>query len=409
LAINKKENIITKNMVEKIISQKTNVPTGQIDEKEKEKILNIEDNLHKYIVGQDEAVSAISNTIKRLRAEVNTTNRPIGSFLFLGPTGVGKTETVKTLNKVFFGENGNIIRLDMSEYHGEEGLEKLIGSFKTNTDGHLVNKLRENQYGILLLDEFEKIGSFLFLGPTGVGKTETVKTLNKVFFGENGNIIRLDMSEYHGEEGLEKLIGSFKTNTDGHLVNKLRENQYGILLLDEFEKASSDVLNLFLQILDEGIFSDMNGKKVNARNMIIVATSNAGSELIWQISQKGEDLNSNKDKIISSIVENNIFKPELVNRFDSVILFHSLTKEHLKEISKIAIEKLKIDMRAKGFDINFTEDVLDFLVEKGSDPKFGARPLRRAIQDVIEKSIAEKIIEGEIKAGDTFTFSKKDI
>jgi ATP-dependent Clp protease ATP-binding subunit ClpA len=329
IAIKNGENIITKTMVEKIISQKTSVPTGQIDEKEKEKILNIEDNLHRYIVGQDEAVNAISNTIKRLRAEVNTTNRPIGSFLFLGPTGVGKTETVKTLNKVFFGENGNIIRLDMSEYHGEEGLEKLIGSFKTNTDGHL--------------------------------------------------------------------------------VNKLRENQYGILLLDEFEKASSDVLNLFLQILDEGIFSDMNGKKVNARNMIIVATSNAGSELIWELSQKGEDLNSNKDKIISSIVENNIFKPELVNRFDSVILFHSLTKEHLKEISKIAIEKLKIDMRAKGFDINFTEDVLDFLVEKGSDPKFGARPLRRTIQDVIEKSIAEKIIKGEIKAGDSFTFSKKDI
>src|SRR6185369_14450897 len=184
------------------------------------------------------------------------------------------------------------------------------------------------------------LSSFLFLGPTGVGKTETTKALAEVFFGNDAHIERLDMSEYSSPDSTSKLIGSFESNHTGVLSSMLREHPYGVLLLDEFEKTTKEVMNLFLQILDEGFFSDMSGKKINARNLIIIATSNAGSDLIWDATKRGEDVAQAKDKIVDSIIEQGIFKPELLNRFDGVIVFHPLGDADLRRITELMLEKL---------------------------------------------------------------------
>ena len=321
--------IILKEDVEEMIEIKTGIPRGEIKDKEKEKILNLENKLREMIIGQDQAIKAISNAIRRSRSGVEAENRPIGSFLFLGPTGVGKTETTKALSKIFFDGENSIIRLDMSEFTGTDAINRLIGSF-----------------------EGEKVGI---------------------------------------------------------LSSKLRERPYSVLLLDEFEKANKDVHDLFLQIIDEGIFSDMLGKKVNARNTIIIATSNAGSEMIWDIENRGENVLDKKQDIINNIVDTNILRPELLNRFDEVIIFHPLNKNDLKEVSKLMLERLKDRLLEKGFELIINDELIEFIVEKGNDPKFGARPINRAIQDILEKVIAEKIIKGELKAGQKISFTKEDL
>mgnify|MGYP001585302639 FL=1 len=222
-------------------------------------------------------------------------------------------------------------------------------------------------------------------------------------------MLRLDMSEYNTKEGLERLIGSFDNGTPGVLVSMLREKPYGVLLLDEFEKTSKDVLDLFLQILDEGIFSDMVGNKVNARNLIIIATSNAASDIIWELMRAGKNLIDNKNNIINQIVSRGIFKPELLNRFDGTILFHPLDDVSLKQIAQLMVKKLQNRLREKGIQLVINDELLNFLVKEGSDPEFGARPLNRAIQEKVEKIIADKIISGEIKAGSSVTLTEKDL
>ncbi len=324
-----KDFIVDKEDVLSAVKSKTGIPTGAVKKEEKDKLLNLEALLQKRIVGQSEAVKAVSDAIRRARSGIGNPLRPAGSFLFLGPTGVGKTETAKALGEVFFGEASKMLRLDMSEYNASDSLNRLIGSSETNTPGTL--------------------------------------------------------------------------------VTLLRENPYGVLLLDEFEKTDSGVLDLFLQIIDEGIFSDMRGEKVSARNVIIVATSNAGSDIIFEYLQSGKDLSAARDTVINEIINRGIFKPELLNRFDGVVLFHPLDEKALREVSSRLLSHLVKRLKEKGVTLKVSDSLISFLVKKGMDPKFGARPLNRAIQETVEQAIAKKMISGEIDSGSEIELSENDL
>ena len=315
---------VTEKEVTDVVALKTGVPQGAIDQGEKEKLSGLEEILHQRVIGQIAAIEAISKAIKRARSGIQNPNRPIGSFLFIGPTGVGKTETTKALAESFFGSEKNIIRFDMSEYNSFDALEKLIG---------------------------------------GTG--------NK---------------------------------TVGNLSAKIRENQYGVLLLDEFEKADKKVHDLFLQIIDEGKFTDVRGEEINARNLIIIATSNAGSDLIYKASLDDKDIALEKDTVINSIIDRGIFKPELLNRFDGVILFHALKDEHIAKIAKLMLKKLATRLLEKGIKIDINEQMINYLVEVGHNPQFGARAMNRAIQDIVEGQIAEGIIDGKVTRGSLVKF-----
>lgn len=321
------KHIILREDVLDLVSQKTGIAISEAKGEERTKLLKLEEILHERIVGQEEAVTAISGALRRARSGISSQNRPIGSFLFLGPTGVGKTETTKALAQAFFGDEKTVVRLDMSEYNSEDALNRLIGTFEG--------------------------------GKAGV------------------------------------------------LASLIREHPYGVLLLDEFEKTTREVHDLFLQVLDEGFFTDVSGKRVNARNLLIIATSNAGSDLIWSMAQEGKTLG--KDAVITEIIKRAIFKPELLNRFDGVILFHPLGQEHLKIIAKLQLQKLGERLKEKGLEFVITDPLIDFLVSVGQDPKFGARPMNRAIQEKVEQVIAEKMLRGEIEAGSKIELSSKDL
>ncbi|MCC2630460.1 MAG: hypothetical protein K0S38_269 [Candidatus Paceibacter sp.] len=321
--------IVTKDDVLDVVKSKTGIPVGKIQAEERDKLLNLETILHQRIIGQDEAVTAIANAVRRARSGINNPKRPLASFMFLGPTGVGKTETTKALGDIFFGKDAQILRLDMSEYSTPDALSKLIGSF-------------------------------------AAGKTGVLATI-------------------------------------------LREHPYGVLLLDEFEKTTPEVMNLFLQILDEGFFSDMDSKRINARNLLIIATSNAGSDMIWDAVKHGDDLNHSRELIVDSLIKAHVFKPELLNRFDGVIIFHPLDVTHLEKIARLQLEKLKARLAERGINLAVTDDLVTYLMKYGTDPKFGARPMNRAIQDKIEQVIAEKMIRGDIIPGAEVALNAGDL
>ncbi len=268
----------------------------------------------------------------------------------------------------------------------------------------IASTMRRAQAGIQQTDK--PIGSFLFLGPTGVGKTETAKALATIFFGGADNMQRIDMSEFSGPDALSRLIGDGEQA--GTLTALLTEHPYCVLLLDEFEKATVQVHDLFLQILDEGVFTNAKGERVNARNTIIIATSNAGSALIMRTVEQRQELSALHDEIIAHIVKQGIYKPELVNRFDSTIIFEPLTKEEQGGVAQLMLGGLYERIKERGYELQLSRDLIDVLVEKDYDPEFGARPMQRVIQDTIEEKIAQKIIAGEVQPGDTVTLSKND-
>lgn len=319
----KKIQIITREKVEGVVENRTGIPQGEIKDAEKEKLNNLENILHQRIVGQDIAINAISSSIRRSRAGLTDSKRPTGSFMFLGPTGVGKTETTKALAEVFFGN--------------------------------------ENK------------------------------------------IIRIDMSEYSSVDALDKLIGSYDSKSVGFLSAKLKESQYGVLLLDEFEKSAREVQDLFLQVLDEGYFTDGRGERVNARNLIIIATSNAGSSSIYESIRENKNVILDQQVIVDNIIKEGIYRPELLNRFDGVIVFHPLDEKSLIEVVKMMISHLNKRLSDKNLSIVITDSLVNYLVKIGIDPKFGARAVKRTIQDIVEKKIADAIIKGDVVGGDKIT------
>lgn len=315
--------------IEKIIEETTKIPVSRAGEEESKILLNMEDFLHKRIIGQDEAIKAVSSAVRRLRAGLHSGKRPIGSFLFLGPTGVGKTETAKALAEAYFGS--------------------------------------------------EK------------------------------NMLRFDMSEFQSEEGMQKLIGSYASNSQGTLATALRQAPFSVLLFDEFEKSSKAVINLFLQILDEGFFSDAFGKKVHARDAIIIATSNAGSNLIWNLIKEGRDPSALQKEVIDSIRKEGVFSPEILNRFDAIVIYHPLSKIQLEKIAGLLLLELAGRLKAKDINFIITKELTDKVVEIGYDQVMGARPMRRAIVDRVEEAISRKILAGQLERGSILEFTKDEL
>ena len=339
---NKRRVAVSARDVADVVSSWTKIPVKQLEEKESELLMRLESTLHRRVIGQDEAVTAVAKAIRRGRVGLKDPKRPIGSFLFLGPTGVGKTELSKALAEAMFGSDSTIIRVDMSEYMEKHSVSKLIGS------------------------------------PPG----------------------------YVGyDEG-------------GQLSERVRRNPYSILLFDEIEKAHPDVFNVLLQVLDDGHITDSQGRKVDFKNTVIIMTSNAGASNIVTPKKLGffseTDEKADYDRMKSAVMEEvkHIFKPEFLNRIDDIIVFHSLTKEHIQKI--VAIMMNEISDRAldqMGIHLHTSEGVLRLLAEAGFDPVYGARPLRRAIQNKVEDLLAEEILSGRIRRGDQvrLTLAGKEI
>ncbi|MFV0341678.1 MAG: ATP-dependent Clp protease ATP-binding subunit [Anaerocolumna sp.] len=326
--------VVGENEIADIISSWTKIPVKKLAQEESERLRNLENILHERVIGQEDAVSAVSKAIRRGRVGLKDPARPIGSFLFLGPTGVGKTELSKALAEAMFGSENAMIRVDMSEYMEKHSVSKLIGS------------------------------------PPG----------------------------YVGyDEG-------------GQLSEKVRQNPYSVILFDEVEKAHPDVFNILLQVLDDGHITDAQGRKVSFKNTIIIMTSNAGAQNIISpkklgfasVSDEKEDYKKMKDSVLEEVKR--IFKPEFINRIDEIIVFHSLTKENIKSIVRIMFST--IEKRAKqqmNLTLELSEEMIDYIVEKGYDQNYGARPLRRAIQSNIEDKLAEALLEGTLASGDSAT------
>lgn len=312
--------LITPEQVEKVLSTLTPIPVGQISKGESQILKNLEAILHERIIGQDEAVVQISKSLRRARAELDDSDRPIGSFLFLGPTGVGKTETAKVLAHTYFGTSKNMIRLDMSEYQDSDAVKKLIGDAPSKTPGIL--------------------------------------------------------------------------------TSQIRQNPFSILLLDEFEKANTAANNLFLQILDEGFATDAMGKKVSFSNCIIIATSNAGAEFIREDAVKGVETTSKQ--LINHVLEKGLFSPELINRFDAVIVYHPLTQDEIIKITMLMLKTLSQKLKeTKNITLEITPELVQKIAGASFEPEYGARPIRRFIQDNIEDEIAKLIIDEAVKNGET--------
>ncbi len=322
----KKENLILQEHVAKIISEKTQIPIGEMGNKEKDILLHLEDLLGLRIVGQEEAVSEVSTAMRRSRAEITIRSGPMGAFLFLGPTGVGKTETAKALAAIYFGSEEKMIRLDMSEFQAISDIPRLIGTEK--------------------------------------------------------------------EEGL--------------LTTKVRENPFSLILLDEFEKAHPDILNLFLQVFDEGHLTDGAGRKVDFKNSLIIATSNAGYQIILEAIKEKKQMSEIKTDLLDFLFKEGVFRPELLNRFDAVVVFRSLTKENLLDIAGLLLRKLKNNLDQKGIDLIITDNLKEKIVELGYSPIFGAREMRRVIQDKLENVLAVALLSGQIKRGDRVEITPKD-
>jgi ATP-dependent Clp protease ATP-binding subunit ClpB len=331
---------VGENEVAEVVSRWTHIPVSRLMEGEREKLLRLEDELHHRVIGQDEAVTSVADAIRRSRAGLADPNRPIGSFIFLGPTGVGKTETAKALAEQLFDSADNMIRLDMSEYMEKHTVARLIGA------------------------------------PPG----------------------------YIGyEEG-------------GQLTEAVRRKPYSVILFDEIEKAHPDVFNTLLQLLDDGRLTDSHGRTVDFRNTVVIMTSNIGSPQILEASRSGADYDQIKQTVFGLLQQH--FRPEFLNRVDDVIVFHALAQDQVQAIAEIQLSRVRERLADKKISLEFSSAAMEHLARVGYDPVFGARPLKRAIQQLIETPLSKKIIAGEIQDGDTvyvepgaqgFTFETKEL
>ncbi len=333
--------VVTPDEIAAIVSEWTHIPVVQLTEEESQRLLHMEEELHRRIVGQDQAVSAVAKAIRRGRVGLKDPNRPTGSFIFLGPTGVGKTELCKTLAATLFGDESAMIRLDMSEFMEKHTVSKLVGS------------------------------------PPG----------------------------YVGyDEG-------------GQLTEKVRRKPYSVVLFDEIEKAHPDVFNMLLQILDDGVLTDSQGRKVDFKNCIIIMTSNVGAKLITNAGNaalgfKGEEGNGTmsqsdiKDAVMGELKK--CFRPEFLNRVDDIIVFEQLNKDDIKEIARRMLKTLKNRVHDMGIELSFDDSAIEKIADEGFDPVYGARPLRRAIQSEIEDKLSEEMLDGRITSGNKYVCKHTD-
>jgi ATP-dependent Clp protease ATP-binding subunit ClpC len=322
----KEEKIVLPKHVSKIIAQKAEVPVGEMDKKERDILLNLEVLIHQRIVNQEEAVKNVATALRRARADITVRKGPMGAFLFLGPTGVGKTETSKALAEFYFGSEKKMIRLDMSEFQEIRDIPRLIGS-------------RE-------------------------------------------------------ELGL--------------LTNPVKETPFSIVLLDEFEKAHPNILNLFLQIFDEGYITDGLGKKIDFKNTILIATSNAGYQIILEALKDQRDWQEVKAVLLDNLFKEGVFRPELINRFDAAVVFKPLSKDNLLDIAGLLLNKLSKNLQEKGIEFVITEELKEKVAELGYNPMFGAREMRRVIQEKVENSVASAILSGELARGSRIEINPVD-
>jgi ATP-dependent Clp protease ATP-binding subunit ClpB len=314
---------VDSNEVAEVISRWTNIPVSKLVEGEKDKLLRLEDELHERVIGQDEAIVAVSDAIRRSRAGLSDPNRPIGSFIFLGPTGVGKTETAKALAAELFDSEDNLIRLDMSEYMERHTVARLIGA------------------------------------PPG----------------------------YVGyDEG-------------GQLTEAVRRRPYSVILFDEIEKAHPEVFNTLLQLLDDGRLTDSQGRTVDFRNTVVIMTSNIGSPQILEASRQGEGYEGIKQTVFGLLQQQ--FRPEFLNRIDDTIVFHALDRNHMQSIAAIQLQRLQDRLAGRDMTLSLSAAAMEHLANVGYDPMFGARPLKRAIQQLIETPLSKAIIAGDAQDGDT--------
>lgn len=334
-----KTDTVTENEIAEIVSSWTGIPVKRLAEEEAERLVKMEEVLHMRVIGQDEAVKAVSRAIRRGRVGLKDPKRPVGSFIFLGPTGVGKTELTKALAEAMFGNENAMIRIDMSEYMEKHTVSRLVGS------------------------------------PPG----------------------------YVGyEEG-------------GQLTEKVRRKPYSIVLFDEIEKAHPDVFNILLQILEDGRLTDAQGRTVDFRNTIIIMTSNVGARLITEPKRLGFSAGGDEKARNYEEMKNNVmgelkrtFRPEFLNRIDEIIVFHPLDEEHIKKIVRLMIDVLSKRLKQNGINLDVTDEATALLAKSGFDPVFGARPLRRAIQSMVEDKLAEEMLEGRVKTGDSVLLEVKD-
>ena len=320
---------VTDEEIAEVLSKATGIPVSKMMEGEKEKLLRMEEVLHKRVIGQSEAVDAVANAIRRSRAGLSDPNRPIGSFLFLGPTGVGKTELCKTLANFLFDDQDAMVRIDMSEFMEKHSVSRLVGA------------------------------------PPG----------------------------YVGyEEG-------------GYLTEAVRRRPYSVVLLDEVEKAHPDVFNILLQVLDDGRLTDGQGRTVDFRNTVVIMTSNLGSHLI---QENAENMSYDEMKTIVMNVVGQHFRPEFINRIDETVVFHPLDKENIRAIARIQLERLIKRMAERGYEVTVTDAAVDHIGEAGFDPLFGARPLKRAIQQELENTLAQQILSGKLLPNSPVTVDYQD-
>ena len=313
---------VTAEDIAEVVSRTTGIPVSQLTQEERERLFRLEEQLHERVVGQDEAVEAVAEAIRRARAGLGDPDRPIGSFLFLGPTGVGKTELARTLAEALFGEEAAMVRIDMSEFQERHTVSRLVGA-----------------------------------PPGYVGYEEA-----------------------------------------GQLTEAVRRRPYSVLLLDEIEKAHPDVFNILLQILDDGRLTDSQGRTVDFKNAVIIMTSNMGAERIQESARRDESFDELQEDMMQ-IVRSQL-RPEFVNRIDEMIIFRALTREQIAEIARLLLDRTRRRLHAQDIDIEFTEEAVEFIAEEGFNPEFGARPLRRAIQRRVDNELSRMLLGGSLNPGD---------